>query len=322
MQVAGSGIQVSNTVTPYSPPPRATVSFASAQDLESTLPPVQPLEISSGSSRTGTTPVIVYNRFAQLSETARNPSSEPSAAAPQESVNPVSSSVSTVADDSADPQAVGVSVGSGQSVTPITEPDQRQSTSDSAPVESGSDSSPDNGPSLSEQELEVVAELASRDREVRSHELAHLSVGGQYASAPSFSYERGPDGRSYAVGGEVSIDAGSVQGNPEATINKLEQVRRAALAPAEPSPQDRAVAALASQGILQARAELAQQKQEEATRAENAREQSSQSQEITTPVRASRERENQAIQTYQELIGLGEQLSDSNTQTSQLSEFI
>jgi hypothetical protein len=73
----------------------------------------------------------------------------------------------------------------------------------------------------------------------------------------SFTYQRGPDGAQYAVGGEVSIDLSPVQGDPQATIEKMRIVRAAAMAPAEPSGQDRAVAAQAMQIMLQAQSELA-----------------------------------------------------------------
>ncbi len=90
------------------------------------------------------------------------------------------------------------------------------------------------------------AELAARDREVRTHEAAHQAAGGGLAGAASFSYETGPDGKRYAVGGEVSIDMGSER-DPAATIAKMQRVRAAALAPANPSAQDLAVASQASQ---------------------------------------------------------------------------
>lgn len=108
-----------------------------------------------------------------------------------------------------------------------------------------------------------VSELKGRDREVRAHEAAHAAVGGQYAGAPVFQYQKGPDGRRYAVGGEVSIDASAVPDNPQATIRKLETVRAAALAPADPSPQDRQVAARATALIAEARRQLAAQLREE-----------------------------------------------------------
>ena len=115
----------------------------------------------------------------------------------------------------------------------------------------------DNPQGLSEQELKQLTELKARDREVRAHEAAHQAVGGQYAGAMSFTYQRGPDGAQYAVGGEVSIDLSPVQGDPQATVEKMRIVRAAAMAPAEPSGQDRAVAAQAMQIMLQAQSELA-----------------------------------------------------------------
>lgn len=114
-----------------------------------------------------------------------------------------------------------------------------------------------------DQDLEAIRELAQRDREVRSHEQAHQSVGGQYAGGMSLTFERGPDGKRYAVGGEVSIDISPVPGNPAATMAKAEQVRRAALAPAEPSAQDRSVAAAATQLKMDAQIELRQDRREE-----------------------------------------------------------
>lgn len=110
---------------------------------------------------------------------------------------------------------------------------------------------------LEEAELKELTELKARDREVRAHEAAHQAAGGQYAGAMSLTYQRGADGAQYAVGGEVSIDISSVNGNPQATIEKMRVVRAAAMAPAEPSGQDRAVAAQAMQTILQAQSEVA-----------------------------------------------------------------
>lgn len=105
------------------------------------------------------------------------------------------------------------------------------------------------------QEQRVVDQLESRDREVRAHEQAHAAVGGSLAGSPSYEFQTGPDGKKYAVGGEVSIDV-SKANNPEDTIRKMQTVRAAALAPAEPSSQDRKVAAQASRNIAEARAEL------------------------------------------------------------------
>jgi len=113
-------------------------------------------------------------------------------------------------------------------------------------------------------EQRELEELKSRDREVRAHEQAHLSAAGSLATGgASFTYQRGPDGQRYAVGGEVSIDSARVTGDPEATIQRAQQIRRAALAPANPSAQDRSVAVNASATVIEARAELAELKQAE-----------------------------------------------------------
>jgi SprA-related family len=112
---------------------------------------------------------------------------------------------------------------------------------------------------LSEGDRKQVDALKARDREVRAHERAHQAAGGSHAGAASYTFQKGPDGRAYAVGGEVPIDASEVKGDPQATIEKMQQVKAAALAPAEPSGQDRKVAALADAKIAQARAELNRQ---------------------------------------------------------------
>jgi len=113
------------------------------------------------------------------------------------------------------------------------------------------------------EELKLLSELKGRDREVRSHEQAHLSVAGRYvAGGASYTFQRGPDGNSYAIGGEVPIDISS-ENTPEATILKMRTVRRAALAPAEPSGADRQIAAQASAKELQARQEIAEELQKD-----------------------------------------------------------
>lgn len=109
---------------------------------------------------------------------------------------------------------------------------------------------------LSPEQQELVDKLAARDREVRQHEEAHARVGGSYAGQPSYTYQSGPDGKRYAVGGEVPIDIAPVSGDPEATIEKMRVVKAAALAPAEPSAADRRIAQLAETQKLEAMAEL------------------------------------------------------------------
>jgi hypothetical protein len=131
------------------------------------------------------------------------------------------------------------------------------------------------GEVLTDDELRQIEQLASRDREVRAHEQAHLSAAGNRAtSGASFTYTDGPDGQRYATGGEVSINTSPVHGDPEATLRAAELIQRAALAPASPSAQDRQVAAAANAMAQVATVELSQQ-QAEAVREASSVEQSS-----------------------------------------------
>ena len=101
----------------------------------------------------------------------------------------------------------------------------------------------------------AIKELQRTDREVRAHEAAHMAVGGQYAGGATYSYAVGPDGKRYAVGGEVSISAPAGD-TPEETLQIMQQVQAAALAPGNPSGQDLRVAAMAANAAAQARSEL------------------------------------------------------------------
>ncbi len=117
---------------------------------------------------------------------------------------------------------------------------------------------------ISSEEKKQVEQLKRRDAEVRQHEHAHKAAAGQFASGgPSYDYQTGPDGKQYAVGGEVQIDTSEVPDDPQATIKKAQQIKRAALAPKDPSSQDRKVAAEASKMETKARQELADLKQQE-----------------------------------------------------------
>lgn len=138
--------------------------------------------------------------------------------------------------------------------------EQRQQGSENSDSEQqqASEDTPEEEQDQQQLELEQqqIEELKARDTEVRVHEQAHASVGGQYAGSPSYEYQRGPDGTNYAVGGEVQIDVSEIPGDPQATIDKMQTVRAAALAPAEPSSADRAIAADATQKMAAAQAEL------------------------------------------------------------------
>lgn len=114
---------------------------------------------------------------------------------------------------------------------------------------------------LSPEASEQLRKLKARDQVVRAHEAAHMAAGGALVrGGASYTYQQGPDGRRYAVGGEVSLDASAVPDDPQATILKAERIRAAALAPADPSGQDRAVAAQAAAMASQAATALAKQK--------------------------------------------------------------
>ncbi len=118
-----------------------------------------------------------------------------------------------------------------------------------------------NSAETSSADAQRLAYLKQRDREVRAHEQAHVIAGGSLVrGGASFGYASGPDGRLYAVSGEVSIDASPVPDDPEATVRKMNQVIKAALAPAQPSGQDRAVASSASSTQMAAQSAIAQER--------------------------------------------------------------
>jgi uncharacterized protein YjbJ (UPF0337 family) len=110
---------------------------------------------------------------------------------------------------------------------------------------------------FSESEKREIEKLKRRDREVRAHEMAHQSAGGQYAGSASYSYTTGPDNKRYAVGGSVDIETSPAK-TPEETVKKADQIKRAAMAPAQPSGADLQIAAKATRMKMEAQAELNQ----------------------------------------------------------------
>lgn len=112
-------------------------------------------------------------------------------------------------------------------------------------------------PEQQTEEQQEISNLEARDQEVRTHEQAHAAAGGQYAGSPQYEYTTGPDNKRYVTDGEVSIDISELN-SPEETLRKMQQVRAAALAPAEPSAQDLKVAAEATQKSFEARSEIAE----------------------------------------------------------------
>lgn len=111
---------------------------------------------------------------------------------------------------------------------------------------------------LEQVEQQELRELKARDREVKQHEVAHSAAGGAMAGAPSYTFVTGPDGARYAVSGEVSIRL-TTSSDPNKTLENMQQVQRAALAPAQPSAQDRKVASQAARIAMAARAEIMKQ---------------------------------------------------------------
>jgi len=115
---------------------------------------------------------------------------------------------------------------------------------------------------LDSEEKSVLIQLQASDSKVRAHESTHLSAAaGIAAGGASFTYERGPDGRMYAVAGEVPISI-SGDSDPQDTVEKMRQVQAAAMAPSDPSPQDHAVAASARSQEMKALMDLQKEKAE------------------------------------------------------------
>jgi hypothetical protein len=115
---------------------------------------------------------------------------------------------------------------------------------------------------LDAERVALLSQIATTDRQVRAHEQAHLTAAGAYATAgPSYSYTVGPDGQRYAVAGEVSLDTSPDPSGPEATVQKAKVIQTAANALADPSTQDRMVAAQAARMEAAAEAEIFAQQQ-------------------------------------------------------------
>ncbi len=117
---------------------------------------------------------------------------------------------------------------------------------------------------LSEDEKRLVKDLQSRDSEVKSHEAAHQAAGGGMTGAASYTYQQGPDGKMYAIGGEVSISIPS-SSSPQEAIKNARTVAAAAMAAGDPSPQDFAVAASARVMEMKAQQQLNKDTQEKLT---------------------------------------------------------
>lgn len=131
-----------------------------------------------------------------------------------------------------------------------------------------------------DQKMQVI-ELQRRDLEVRTHEAAHMSAGAGLTTGASYSYQRGPDNKMYAIGGEVGIDT-SPGKTPEETLKKAAQIKRAALAPAQPSSADLQVAATATNMEIEAKMEIQKNQNQETKEKTEQNSQNSQSSQDTS----------------------------------------
>ncbi len=115
------------------------------------------------------------------------------------------------------------------------------------------------GKAYTDEENEEIETLEERDADVKRHEQAHFQAGGKYASPPKYEYQTGPDGKRYAVGGSVDIDMSEVPDDPQATLEKARVIKRAALAPEDPSAQDRKVARQADHMATDAQRQISEE---------------------------------------------------------------
>lgn len=182
-------------------------------------------------------------------DTQAAPAPQPQAAAPAQAPNDVA-------------QAAVVESAAISAVAPVGEQADKDNlgsaNADSDDSKNAANSPTDvvgkDGEELSDEEKRVVNELASIDTKVHEHENAHLAAAGGLAQGgANYSYTEGPDGKLYATAGEVSIDTSST-GDAQKDVQKAQQIQAAAMAPADPSPQDYRVAADAA--IMQMEAQM------------------------------------------------------------------
>jgi hypothetical protein len=122
------------------------------------------------------------------------------------------------------------------------------------PPKDDAEDQPERPNELSEEDQQVVQQLRQEDQRVRAHEQAHAAAG---ATNVRYEYQTGPDGRQYAVAGTADISIQAQADDPDSKLVQAQKMRAAALAPADPSTQDMAVAAKASRVEMQARMEKA-----------------------------------------------------------------
>ncbi|EAI0689933.1 hypothetical protein E0371_01410 [Campylobacter coli] len=170
-----------------------------------------------------------------------------------------------------------------------------------------------NGVELTLQQVQQLRELQSIDRNVKAHEAAHQAAGGGLAGAASFSYTRGPDNQMYAVAGEVPIRMQEGR-TPEETIANARQVAAAAMAPADPSPQDYKVAANAAKMEFDARAEATKLKAQEAKEKKEEEEEKQESSDKNNQDSKSNPEKVEANKEFKNFIGTIYQQNSQNNQ--------
>lgn len=102
-----------------------------------------------------------------------------------------------------------------------------------------------NPKNLDEKDYERVLEkFKSKDAEVKQHEESH-TANGVAKSTIKYNYQTGPDGKLYAVGGEVKLDT-SLPSDEKQAIDKLEKLASASSAPSQLSAADSQIAIAAN----------------------------------------------------------------------------
>ncbi|MEA3512530.1 MAG: putative metalloprotease CJM1_0395 family protein [Campylobacterota bacterium] len=97
------------------------------------------------------------------------------------------------------------------------------------------------GKNLDEKDFaRVLDKFKQKDSEVRSHEQVHASIGAT-TTPISYNYQKGPDGKMYAVGGSVRMET-SIPTDPKEASFKLDKIADAATGSAEVSGADTTIA--------------------------------------------------------------------------------
>ena len=109
----------------------------------------------------------------------------------------------------------------------------------------------------SQEDCEKDAEYQAEENHVIAHECAHMGSGGGLCGCANYTYELKDNGKSYIIEGEVPITMPN-DCDPNATMSNMQIIINSALAPADPSGQDMAVAGEAFAKLAEATAKVAQ----------------------------------------------------------------